>query len=182
MYDFQLQGGPIDSPAGCEEAFAHYGRAAAAWARLEAHMEVIIIHINKRDHSQELYDEHPASFENKIKTLKRWFNKHPVLLPHADDIREITSRAKVIGKEYRHFMMHCFFRSYDNATRTITLHKIAVLPDGNIRISLREQTLEQMAAFTDVCNTLNSYLGTVSRNLFQIDTLEQLRKHGTQAP
>lgn len=29
---------------------------------------------------------------------------------------------------------------------------------------------------------LNSYLGTVSRALFRIDSLEQLRKHGTQVP
>lgn len=182
MYDFQLKGGPIDNPAGCEEAFACYGRAAAAWARMEHHLDMVIIHVNKRAHSEELHGEHPVSFDRKIDTLKRWFNKHDALKPYAQDMREITSRARTMSKQYRNFMLHCFFRAYDAATRTITLHKISVLPSGDIRISRREQTLEQMGAFTELCIMLNDYVLHVSQQIFSQDVLLQLRTLSRPSP
>ena len=86
---FDFEGGPIDNFETAREAFEVLGHAAMAWARLESHVDAVLIHVNKAVHSTELYNpEHPIGFANKLKLLKRWFNQHPFLKSLAGEIRE----------------------------------------------------------------------------------------------
>ena len=113
---FAFFNGPIDEPGEAYPAFAVYGRAAAAWARLEHHLDAVIIHINKEAFSARLYEkEHPISFERKIDLLKKWFNQHPPLASFTGDMRILTSRLKVVAKLDRNVLLHSILSSYDAA-------------------------------------------------------------------
>jgi hypothetical protein len=174
--EFAFFSGPIDDPIPAGEAFAVYGRAAASWARLEHHMDAVIIQINKREHSTELYSEHPETFGRKIEVMKRWFNQYPPLADFQIDIRELTSRLKVLSRDHRNMYLHSIFKSYDPATLTVELQNIKMLPNGDIRVRVRSITLDQLNIFTDLVNASNRYLGTVSLRLFTPDGVLRLRR------
>lgn len=60
--EFIFMGGPIDEK--CDAVMLALGYIGASWARLEKHINVLIIQINKAQHSTEelnLYDpDHPS--------------------------------------------------------------------------------------------------------------------------
>ena len=115
----------VDDPATPRSVFTAIGRATMAWARLETHLDAIILHINQKTHSEELYSEHhPVSFDKKISLVKKWFNRHRALLPHKDTMRELTSTFKILSKEARNPLLHSIFASYDPLKRELTLQSI----------------------------------------------------------
>ena len=55
-------------------ALEAYGRIAASWARLEHHIDALLVQINKPDHSEALFvDKHPTAFSKKIERDCRIF-------------------------------------------------------------------------------------------------------------
>jgi hypothetical protein len=124
LYHFEFEGGPIDAPANAPEVFQAIGHWAASRSRLEQHINVLLIHINKPQYSTKLYkSRHPVTFTGKLELLKQWFNQHPVLKPHADSIRELTSRLKSISAD-RNTYLHSILESYDPATRIVGFHSV----------------------------------------------------------
>jgi hypothetical protein len=84
IHKIRFTGGPLDSPEemkAAAELWRAIGLAACAWARLEQHLDAVLIHVNQPKHSEKLHDpDRPIGFKRKIKLLKRWFNQHPVLV------------------------------------------------------------------------------------------------------
>ena len=69
LMHFNFTGGPIDTPDadGMDIPFAAFGFAVMAWGRLETHLDALLIHLNKRRFSKELFDPiHPISFSRKL--------------------------------------------------------------------------------------------------------------------
>jgi len=168
--------GPIDDPSTPAVVFEAIGRAATAWARLEQHIDAVIFHINKKAHSEQLYREHPISFEGKIKMLKVWFNKHPALASHADDIRILTSRLKILSKESRNPLLHSIFSEYDPATNTLYFQNIKSEGRDTFRIRRLTLPLVGVVALAEVINSANRYLGAISRDLFSPDGIRRFQK------
>ena len=176
MVEFAFFKGPIDDPDSAAAAFAVYGRAAAAWARLEHHIDAVLIHINKEIFSQRLYEKnHPVSFERKIDLLKRWFNQHPPLAPFTDEMRTLTSKLKVVAKEDRNVLLHCIFKSYDKDTETLVIQNVQPQPDGNIRIREISVLLSDLNRFAEHVNVANRFLGSISLQIFTPGWIERLR-------
>lgn len=46
-HKYRYIGGPIELPDECHTLFADYGLAAASWARMEQHIDAILVQINK---------------------------------------------------------------------------------------------------------------------------------------
>jgi hypothetical protein len=89
---FKFIGGPVDDQSGAEVLFLELGRAVAAWARLEQQVEAILLHVNKREFSEDLFCEHTVSFTKKLSILKPWFKKHEALLQYNGPFLEIASK------------------------------------------------------------------------------------------
>lgn len=70
----------VDSPDVPRSVYAAVGKAAMAWARLEQHLDAVLLQVNKKRFSESLYREHPGTFIGKVRLLKDWFNKHPARL------------------------------------------------------------------------------------------------------
>lgn len=179
--DFIIVGGPIDNPEGAEPLFQALGRLAASWSRLEQHIDALLMQLNDPRHSLNLYSpDHPVSFQQKIKLLKRWFNQHPALENFTDDIRTITSRLKVMGQD-RNVFLHSNLEAWDAETETAHMTSIKYEGDDNFRIIRLEFTLESIAAFTETVNLGNEYLASITTNIFTreaLDALSRPRKFG----
>jgi len=112
------------------ELWRAIGLAACTWSRLEQHVEVVLIHLNQRKHSEKLYDQdHPIGFKRKIKLLKRWFNQHPALAEHRDILRTITTDMLSLSVT-RNTFLHSILDSYDRATSTATFRAVRPTSDG----------------------------------------------------
>ena len=132
--EFAFYHSAIDDPDTPRSVFTAIGRAAMAWARLEQHLDAVILHINQKRHSEELHREHPISFEGKMQVVKRWFNQHPGLLPHKEAMRELTSTLKILSKEARNPLLHSIFARYNAATKEITLQSIKYMGNDDFRL------------------------------------------------
>lgn len=152
------------------KALQAYGFAMAAWARLETHLDALTIHINKPSHDTTLYEgPHPVSFEKKIAVLKRWFNNFQPLSSHKDDMRELTSRLKMLSKEHRNVYFHAIPASYDASKDTIEFHHIRLDRENNLRARHIVVPLASLAAFAELTNMCNDYLSRITQQVFTVD-------------
>jgi hypothetical protein len=107
--------------------FLALGLAAAAWARLEKHINSILIQVNKRQHSNEitaLYDpNYPTKFSDKIRLLKKYFNQHPALKDFREKITNFASDAKKLSID-RNIYLHSVIQSYDKDAKILELLSI----------------------------------------------------------
>jgi hypothetical protein len=166
----------IDDPDTPRSVFTAIGRAAVAWARLEQHLEAVILHINKKEHSKRLWGEHPVSFDNKMKVVKRWFNQHPALLPHKDAMRELTRTLKILSKEARNPLLHSIFAAYDAAKKELTLQSIKYMGDDNFRLREEKIHISFVYGLHNAINDGNRFLGIISRELFSPDAVKRFER------
>jgi len=178
-HTFLLDGGPLENPENFQSALFTIGFITAAWARLEQQIDMIIIQVNKAQHStetRELYDpEHPASFSRKIKVLKKYFNQHPALKAHKAAMQDFTPKLKKLS-QHRNACVHAILEAYDSATDTIKLNSIKF--EGNDTFTATDRTLaiSTIQALAVNINQANRFLTTISAALFNPDALEQLGK------
>lgn len=184
-HKFLLVGGPLDTAEDCAFLFAAYGHMAASWSRLETHIDILIMQINKAQHEPEeinLYDpEHPRPFIDKLQLLKRYFNRHPALSEHTETIREIASELKTTSLE-RNGYLHSALAAYDGHEKIAKFHSIQPKGNDNFQIQFSDVPIEQFYDLIRRINDLNRRLGVVSETLFSKGALERLGKPSTQNP
>ncbi|WP_159590363.1 MULTISPECIES: hypothetical protein [Chelativorans] len=173
--DFVFVGGPLDAPDGLDDLFRALGFASAQWARLEQHIDAVLIHVNNREHSDTIFDaKHPISFQAKIKLLKRWFNQHPALANLTVDIRTLTTKLKELSP-HRNNLIHGVLDSWDAATKTCVLRTLKFIGDDEFNLSNHEYTIEGIETVAELTAMSNRYLSTISQAIFTKDALAQLR-------
>jgi|GEM_PF-4580047 len=182
-YEFLLNGGPINNPATAAEFFLTLGYISAAWARLEQHIDSILLQVNKQQHSSEivsLYDpNHPRPFTDKIRLLKRYFNQHPALKQHKSKIREFAAAVKKMATD-RNIYLHSVLQGYDNKTKIVTLRSIQPVHNPEnpylFRIGKFAPPLRVMREFAEFVNRANTHLEEISRELFTHEAVARLRE------
>ena len=172
---FKFIGGPVDNQSDAEVLFLELGKAAAAWARLEQQVEAILLHVNKRGFSEDLFCEHPFSFTKKLSILKPWFKKHEALLQFKEPLLEIVSKLWALADE-RNLYLHSVLESFDSQSNKAIFHRI--LPKGNdeFMLVMNEVPLEKISSFVEVVNLTNRYLWSVSQHLFTPEAISRLTK------
>jgi hypothetical protein len=182
-HEFLLNGGPINNPSIAPAVFLALGHAAAAWARLEQHIDSILLQVNKQQHSTEilsLYDpRHPNPFTDKIRLLKKYFNKHPALKNYKDKIRAFAKVAKQMAAE-RNTFVHSVIQGYNQKTKRLDLVSIGPLYDPKnpylFKITRYNPPLSHVQGFATFINRANNYLEEITRQLFTADAVAKLRK------
>lgn len=174
--DFVFIGGPLEAKDGAADLFGLLGFASAQWARLEQHIDAVLIHVNHREHSDTIFDpDHPISFTKKIRLLKRWFNKHPALTHLTEDIRLLTSKLKLLS-HHRNNLIHGVLEKWEPSTKTSVFRTLKASGEDEFSISTHEYTLEGIAAVAELTAASNRYLSAISRIIFTKDALALLRK------
>jgi len=182
-HEFRLNGGPINDPSKASAVFLALGHAAAAWSRLEQHVDSILLQVNKEQHSNEilsLYDpNHPRPFSDKIRLLKRYFNKHPALKEYKQKISNFASVAKKIAEE-RNGYIHSVIQDYDEKPQIVSLLSVQPKYDPDnpylFRLVRYQPPLKSIQSFPNFVNRVNDNLETISRQLFTEETVARLRK------
>lgn len=160
-----------DDPAHAAPALEALGRAAACWARLEHHIDALIVQVNKPQHDERLFEPHPVSFGKKIDLLKRWFNQYPPLAEYIEDMRWFTSRMKTLAKNEdtrwlsRNLLLHAIPASFDAEKQTITLHHMRWVGEM-IHSRHVSVTIDQLTAFYEAVQLANQFLGSITQELF----------------
>lgn len=172
--DFRLRGGPIDDFQNHKDLFAAIGYAATAWARFEAHLDAILIHVNAEAHSRKIYNrDHPITFDRKVKLLKRWFNQHPGLSHLKEDMRRISSTSKELSRMRNQFL-HSVLEDWD-AVKQVVRFKECRWTDSHWEVTSFDWTIPGLQGFGDNMDNGNRALESISRELFTLDGLERLR-------
>jgi hypothetical protein len=178
---FRLIGGPIEQPEKCGKLFHLIGHAAASWARMEQHIDAILVQINKKDHSDELTDmydpRHPGNFDTKIKLLKRYFHRHPRLGTHANEVNILANGLKKLSSD-RNSMMHGILEDYlSGDDPKMIINGAKVMPKtGDIVFRTIEYPLERLHQFIGLVNNAHYALCEISKDLFTLDALAQLQR------
>jgi hypothetical protein len=163
---------PVKAPDDHIPLFAALGFAGSAWARMEQQLDMILIHINKEQHSAQLYQpEYPIAFERKIKLPKRWFNQHPPLKQYRDDMRLFTSKVKEIAP-IRNHLLHSILQDWNPKEQVATMQTIKFEGDDTFRVRSRAVRLKTLKTFGTVANNANKFLSHVT---FKILTDAALR-------
>lgn len=174
--DFVFIGGPLEEPDGKEKLFEALGYACAQWARMEQHIDSLLMHINNDAHSDTIFDpEHPVSFLKKIDLLKKWFNKHPALASLQEDVRLLTSKLKGLS-QHRNNLIHGTLERWDSDRTTAEFCTIKTERGGTFKISSHEYTIQGILHIASLTSASNNYLSAITKNVFTPSTLEQLRK------
>jgi hypothetical protein len=172
---FKFIDGPVDDPSDAEVLFLELGKAAAAWARLEQQVEAILLHVNKKEFSEDLFCEHPVSFTKKLSILKPWFKTHKALLQYKEPFLEVASKLWDLAEE-RNLYLHSVLESFNSQSSVAIFHRI--LPKGNdeFKLVMSAVPLENISSFVEVVNLTNRYLWSVSQDLFTAAAISRLAK------
>lgn len=179
-HKYRLQGGPIDDHAVSTEALAAVGRVAASWARMEQHIDLILIHINKAQHSDEILDlyspRHPGTFDQKIKLFKRYFNRHPGLEKFKAPAIDAAIGLKRLAED-RNALIHGIVEDYNPHSQEITINVTKYRPKDEVFVSISDVwPIRRLHAHADIVNMAHNQLCDVSRKLFSTDAVQQLQR------
>jgi hypothetical protein len=169
LHHFRLSGGPLSHPNTRPEALEAIGWAAAAWTRVETHVDAIIIHVNKVEHASsrpKLYaPRHPNGAQDKIKLMRKWFNDHPALAPKRQEVNKICEHLLDLAKRRNEFV-HSLLEDFEHGQVAVALNSVQVKPDGTVNLKKQYVTLREFGAFAGQLNDLNQKLVEVSRFAF----------------
>ena len=177
---FRFIGGPIELPNQCGNLFHLIGHFAASWARMEQHIDAILIQINKKDHSDEIDDlfdpRHPGNFDQKLRLLRRYFRGHPVLTGHTKTINILADGLKKHSSD-RNNILHGILEDYLPGTDPeMILHGVKPARKGNLNFRRSHFPLERLQQLADLINTGHYALCDISKELFTEDAVARLQR------
>lgn len=178
LCQFNFSGGPVEAPDTEELAlpFHAFGFVAMAWARLETHLDALLIHLNKRQFSKEIFDpDHPVSFSRKLRLLKTWFGKQKALSKYKPAIDKLAKQLKTLSQA-RNSFLHALFSAYDAQKSEVTLRSLYYVGDEEFQITRRDFGTEKLIRFGLTVNSANRSLAVITSALFTLDAVEELRK------
>ena len=182
---FKFIGGPIEQPDQCGNLFHLIGHFAASWARMEQHIDAILIQVNKKDHSDEiddLYDpRHPGTFDQKIKLLKRYFQRHPMLSGHINSVNVLAKGLKDLSSD-RNNMLHGIVEDYRaGADPIFVLHAAKSIPKKRSFMFRRsEYPLERLQQVTDQVNLAHYACAKFQGNYSHSMPSHNFKRQGSQ--
>jgi hypothetical protein len=180
VHEFRFIGGPIEDIKEGQPSLTAFGHAAAAWARMEQHINALLIQLNKKHHSDEAQalfgPEHPMRFTDKIRLLRSYFNKHPALSCYTEKVRDLCGGLSKLATK-RNEMLHGILESYDPSKEAVVMNKVTYRQATKDFLS-RKQTipLKALFEFTRAINIGHYALCDISKELFSEDGLSRLRR------
>lgn len=170
---------PLDDPVKMAEAaelFRAIGLAASSWSRLETHIDMALILLNQPQHSIQLHDkDHPIGFKRKVRLLKRWFNKHPLLTEYKLNLRALSPELiKLV--DTRNILLHSVLSDYNPATKQAVWRSIKALASDTYSVGKHVGTIGTLIAFASEAHSAHIEFAKISREVFRPEMIERLRK------
>lgn len=163
-YEFQLTGGPLDEHFGNRAVMAHIGRGLLAWARMEQHLNLLVMTVNREHNSEDLYnDRHPNAFWEKLELANKWFCNHRPLLERKEDFAQVVGHLREMAT-IRNTIAHGILESLDRATGQVIFKNITA-KKGRFRVTRSEIHIDLFPRIAVVANAANAYLTDLTHKL-----------------
>lgn len=177
IHFYTFKGGPIENPKESQEIFFWIGLASASWARMEQHIDAIIMQVNKPSKRHDLFDpEHPRPFGDKIKRLKRLFSGHPDLVEYSHMVNDF-SRGLLELAEERNSLLHGVLEAFDKTADKFVINgfKYRKREDD---FHHRHQTIpvQRLRELCRLTNIAHYGLCEISKDLFTPEFGKKLQK------
>lgn len=176
--EIKLVGGHLDDPpAYALPLITAIGLALLHWGRLEQQIDVLLISVNKDDHSAEKYRPTPnSSFRIKCDLFERWFAKDSRFIEHHDKAKRLL-KAFRLANDDRTLLVHSNVQEFrEGPPHVMVVRNLKIEgPDQDLRISRAEWTEEHVLGFAKSVSGLNHGLYTISEKVLTREFLESLR-------
>lgn len=137
-HEFQLTGGPLDHALGHQAVMAGVGRCLLAWARMEQHLNMLILTVNREEYSPSLYEtDRPEALKWKLKLLKRWFNRHPPLAHRRDEFRRLSAAVAKLAT-IRNTLAHGILEAVDTKSGVATFRAVQWRKTGSFSLNFSQ--------------------------------------------
>lgn len=163
--EFQLTGGPLDRQTGDRAVLADIGRAVLAWARMEQHLNLLIMTINRAHNSPALYDKrHPQAFSEQTKLAGLWFAGHPALVEWKEDFANLIDLLGELAED-RHTLAHGVLESMDTRKKVANFKSVKRSKKGGFAIHKKNISFSIFPRMTTAANAANTFLSVLTHKL-----------------
>jgi len=159
-----LFGGALDAPP--EFAFPilqAIGWTSLHWARLEQHLDALLITLDKQEFFVERLKRRPdSSWAQKVDLFRRWFSQHEQLKQLVPTANRLSANFKNAGLD-RNMLLHsnCIDFVEGPPSKIVALY-IRGNKAGNIEQKRAEWTCAQILEFANVVANLNKELQNIT--------------------
>jgi hypothetical protein len=173
---FRFKGGPLAHPNIAGEAFEAYGFAAACWARLEVHIEAMVFLVNRKENSTDEMNifepHHPRSVRDKIKLLRRYYNKHTALAAQKAEADSLFGRMLETALD-RNDALHSIVEDFQEGC--LIINGIFSKPDTTMNMRRTSMPIRNFGVLARTINDYNQELSILSKTLFTPEMTERLQ-------
>jgi hypothetical protein len=164
----------VEPPPYAEPFFFAIGMAAAQWGRLEQHLDMLLITINKEHHSLGAFRETPnTSFDMKIELFRKWFYQDDRTTKYHERARRLSISLRKAAKD-RTLLFHSNIQKFEEGPPA-KMHIVNIhLRQGNVHHNHAEWTVTQILKAANGFRLLNEGLRAISREVLRPDFLRLL--------
>jgi hypothetical protein len=163
--EFQLTGGPLEDLMGERTIMAHIGRAVLAWARMEQHLNLLIMTINREHNSPVLYErKHPQQFTEMLRVANVWFSGHPALKEWKDDFAQFSAYLEELSGA-RNTLAHGILFDLDKQERRAIFKTVKRAKGGKFRIDRKEISFNVFPRMIVMANAANTFLSVITHQV-----------------
>jgi hypothetical protein len=173
-----LFGGALDAPPEFALPILQaIGWTSLHWARLEQHLDVLLITLHKQEFfAQPLKRRSDSSWAQKVELFSQWFSQHDQLKQFAPTASRLSANLKKAGLD-RNMLLHsnCIDFVEGPPSKVIALY-IRGNKNGSIEQKRAEWTCDQILEFANVVANLNKELQSITSVILTETFLKSLRK------
>ncbi len=158
------------------------GIASLAWARLEQHLDCIIISVNKEHFAKAKYRETPnTSIRLKAGVFENWFVEDPRFAQFHQTAADFLKGFRSITDD-RNFLLHSNLNRFEPGPPPLMIVTNLFSKGGTLTQSRGEFSEKVIKQFSDSCLLLNRTLWEISQHALQEPFLQSLHKGARQTP
>jgi len=174
----KLAGGHLNEPPSYAiPFFTAIGLVVAHWGRLEQQIDVLLISINKEQHSSEKYRPTPStSFRMKCDLFKRWFVDDPRFGEHHEKAKRLH-KSFLAASDDRNLLVHSNLQEFiEGPPPKMIARNIKIEGKGqNVRISRGEWTEDQIINAGKQISGINLALYEITHKVLKPQFLDTLQ-------
>ncbi|MDO8206478.1 MAG: hypothetical protein Q7T38_01510 [Gallionella sp.] len=162
-----IDGGQLnDPPSFAGELLKAFGFASMHWARLEQHLDVLLITLNKEQVTKEKFKPYPNySWSRKLDFFEKLFSTNSKLSKYSEQVKKLVPRLRELGND-RNLLLHSNCVEFiEGPPLSMVAVKFNILKNGNIQQQRAEWTAEQIMGFAGCVAGLNNDLNQISQEV-----------------
>ena len=131
-----IDGGQLnDPPSFARELLQAFGFASMHWARLEQHLDVLLITLNKEQVTEKKFKPYSnCSWARKLDFFEKWFSANSKLARYSEQVKKLAPRLKELG-EYRNLLLHSNCVEFiEGPPLSMVAIKFNILKNGEYRL------------------------------------------------